>query len=281
MAVVIVTDSGCDLTLDEARSLGVEIVPVWIVIGDTKYRDCVDLEIARFFALTESSEALPKTESPQVEQFAETFQRLTAAGNSVVAILLSSRISQSVANATTAAAPFGDRVRIVDSLSSAGVEYLLVARALELARGGATAATIADSLDPGKMKSVAFFTGPNVGNLGRTGRVAQSVAALSQTLHVYVVLKMNENGAIVPAGQSRDEPHALEIMVDSALRALRGSREMRFCVSHARAPEAARAAAELLRAREPAASEVPIREYTATIALHQGVGAVGIYGIAP
>lgn len=280
MAVVMVTDSGSDLSLNEARSLGVEIVPVWIIIGDKKYRDGVEIDAERFYKLVESSDVPPKTESPHVDQFTSAFERLTAQGDSVVAILLSSAISQSVANATEAAAPFGDRVRIVDSLCSGGGEWLLLGRALELARGGACASDIADALQPSKTPTAVFFTGPHVANLGRTGRVAQAVVSLTETLHVNVVLKFNEAGSIVPAGNSRDEDSAREIMVDACLRALRGRRELRFAVGHANAPDAAQTVVNLLHMREPSVGEVAIHEYPPTIATHQGAGAVGIAAIA-
>jgi DegV family protein with EDD domain len=279
MAVVIVADSGSDLSPDETQRLGVEIVPVWIVIGDKKYRDGVDLDATRFYELTAKADVAPKTESPHEDQFAPVFARLTDAGHSVVAILLSSAFSQSVANATKAAAAYGDRVRIVDSLSSGGVESLLIERALELARSGSSAAEVADALKPSKTPTASFFTGPHVANLARSGRVAQAVASLSETLHVSVVLKINEAGSIVPSGQSRDEASAREIMVDSCVRALRGGAQRRFGISHARAPEAAAAVLELLRAREPSIGDVAIREYTPTIATHLGPGAVGINGI--
>jgi fatty acid-binding protein DegV len=49
MATTIVTDSGCDLSRSEADALGIEIVPVWILFGEERYRDGIDIDRKTFF----------------------------------------------------------------------------------------------------------------------------------------------------------------------------------------------------------------------------------------
>lgn len=280
MPIAVVTDSGSDFTLDEVRELGIDLVPVWVVIGQQRFRDLYEIDYKRFSELVERSTEPPTTQSPSPEQFAEVFARLTGEGKDVVTVLLSSKISKSYENATEAAKQFGGRVHTFDTRSVAGVERLLVIRALELAREGKTAAQIAQTLDPATTHSAAYFTGPNVGALGRTGRVAQSVVTLSDTLHVSVVLKMDEAGSIVASGQSRDQQQAYEIMVDSTLRALHRAETMRVCITHNGVLDIAREVADMIRKQMKSIGEIPIHEFTPTTGLHLGSGAVGVYAIA-
>jgi hypothetical protein len=43
MIVKIVTDSGSNLPADIARELGITVVPIYICIGDKRYRDGIDI----------------------------------------------------------------------------------------------------------------------------------------------------------------------------------------------------------------------------------------------
>ncbi|HTC30652.1 MAG TPA: DegV family protein, partial [Candidatus Acidoferrum sp.] len=44
MGVTIVTDTGSDLVGADATRLGIEVVPLWIVLGEDRYRDGVDID---------------------------------------------------------------------------------------------------------------------------------------------------------------------------------------------------------------------------------------------
>ena len=49
MAVKVVTDSGSDITQDEARQLGIPVVSVYLRFGDKAYRDGVDIDADEFY----------------------------------------------------------------------------------------------------------------------------------------------------------------------------------------------------------------------------------------
>jgi DegV family protein with EDD domain len=201
VSVTVITDTGSDLTGADATRLGIEVVPLWIVLGEDRYRDGIDIDRATFFRRVGAGE-IPTTAPPSPEQFHDVFARVTGAGNDVVAIVLSSGISQTYANALAAAKEFGARVQVVDSLGSAGTETLLALYALELAKRGTSAAEIAKRIDPKALKCATFFAMHDLATLGRSGRLPQAVVALGSLTKVSLVLRYNEEGKIVPAGQS-------------------------------------------------------------------------------
>src|SRR5690606_2849116 len=61
MPVRIVTDSSADRSADEARELGVEIVPLSIRFGSEEFKDGVDLSTSEFYERLTSSAELPET----------------------------------------------------------------------------------------------------------------------------------------------------------------------------------------------------------------------------
>ena len=281
MATTIVTDSGCDLSRSEADGLGIEIVPVWIVFGDERYRDGVDIDRKTFFARTNAGE-IAKTAPATEEQYRETFARIVGAGNEAVMISLSSQISESYQRACSAAAEFGSKVAVVDSRGASGLEALLAIYGKELADKGASTPDIAKKIDPRGLKYAVYFAVPDLTVLGRSGRLPKAVVALGSMLNVSLVLKMNEQGAIGPAGQSFSFEKTVEIMVDAVVRSIDRSPAARIAFGHIEAGDVLASARKALEAKlgHPPAQEL-VHEGSLTVAAHMGPGAIGIFAIVP
>ena len=49
MTIRIVTDSASDISLEEAASLNIEIVPLSIRFGESEYTDLIDLSVSDFY----------------------------------------------------------------------------------------------------------------------------------------------------------------------------------------------------------------------------------------
>lgn len=281
MAVKILTDSGCDFTREEAAQMGVEIVPVYMIYGTTRLRDGVDIDRATFHRRMSAGE-IPTTEPATVDDYKAAFDKAIVAGNDVVLISLSSGISKSYENAAAAAAAFPGKAFVVDSKAAGGYESLLTQLALERAAAGDSAEAIAKRINPSGLKGGSFFSVPDMKALAHSGRLPKAVIALGSMLNVSLVLKMNETGAIAPAGQSFSFDKTCEIMVDAIVRGVERSPQARIAISHIEAPDTAKMLATLLEQKlGHAPRELLIHESTLTLAAHMGKGAVGIFGIVP
>ena len=282
MSVVVITDSGLDLTRDEARKHGIaDVVPVYLLFGAVRLRDGVDIDRATFYRRIKAGEAV-KTEPPSAADFEMAFAGAVSGGNDVVCITLSSQFSQSYASATAAASKFPGRVHVVDSRAACGMEVLLGLRAVELVKNGRSAADVAAAIDPKVCKGLSYFAVPDMHQFANSGRLPKALVALGTMLNVSLVLKINEQGAIGPAGQSRSFEKTCDIMVDAVVRGIARSPAARIAVSHSQAPERAK---QLIAAIEdrlgyPAAFETA-NETACTIAAHLGSGAVGLFAIVP
>jgi DegV family protein with EDD domain len=281
MAVKVLTDSGSDFTREEASRLGVEIVPVYIIFGSERLRDGVDIDTATFNRRTGAGESAA-TEPATIDDYKAAFQRATSDGNEVVMISLSSSISKSYERAHEAAAGFGGKVFVVDSKGASGLECLLVQLAVERAAAGDSAEEIATSIAPAALKHSVFFAVPDMKSLEHSGRLPKAIIALGSMLNVSLMLKMNDAGAIAPAGQSFSFDKTCDMMVEAAVRTMERSPKARFAIAHVEAEETAAKLARLLEEKlgHPPAQEA-IRESALTIAAHLGKGAVGIFGIVP
>lgn len=281
MAVTIVTDSGNDLTPSEANRYGIEVVPVYILFGSERLRDGVDIDRTTYYRRVEAGENVT-TEPARSEDYQAVFNRLVGSGHDVVMIALSSQISKSFEHATAAAASFGDRVKVVDSRGASGLESLLAIYAAERAKAGESAAEIARKIDPATLKTAAYFSVPNMNALGKSGRLPKAVVALGSMLNVSLVLKMNEQGAIAPAGQSRSYDKTTELMVDAVVRTIAHAPNAWVAYSHVHAADTVTKLQKMVEEKlgHPPAKEL-IHESTLTIASHMGEGAIGVFAIVP
>jgi DegV family protein with EDD domain len=162
------------------------------------------------------------------------------------------------------------------------MESLLTLYAVELVRKGLDAAEIAKNIDPSTLRTATFFAVADLSMLGRGGRLPKAVVALGSMLNVSLVLKMNEQGAVGPAGQSFSFDKTCEIMVEAMVRAIERSAGARIAFSHVRAPETAAKLSRLFAEKlgHPPLIEI-VHEAPSTLAAHLGIGAVGIFAIVP
>lgn len=280
MPVSLVLDSTADITPDDGRALGVEIVPILVVVGEQRLRDGIDIDRAALYRRMATVKELPTTEPPTVQAFADAFERQVAAGNDVVAMTVAAKLSGTYANALEAAKAFGIKVRVVDSTSASALFRLQAMEAIAVARAGGDADAVVQAGDRARLRGQAFFAIPDVSFLGRTGRLPKPVVALGGLMGVSLVLRVGDDGTIGLAGQSRSFERSQEIIVDQVVRALGDERALKITIAHANAPEVAATLESLLRSRLRARAEISTAEVGTVISVNIGPGAVGICAIA-
>lgn len=141
MAVIISTDSACDLFPDLYRQYDIEIVPLYISIQDETYQDVFEIGPDDLFRNYEKTRQLPKTSAPPPADFFTLFKKCTARGDQVVHLAMNSKFSSSYQNAVIAAEEF-DGVYVVDTRTLSSAEGLLVLRAADLRDQGKSAEEI-------------------------------------------------------------------------------------------------------------------------------------------
>ncbi len=148
MKIRIITDSAADLPRPCRPE--VTIVPMTVTFGQEQFLDGVDLTYRQFYEKLIEGDTLPITSQINPNQFEEAFRQAAEAGEDVVAVVLSSKLSGTCQSARIAAQEFPDRVYVVDSENAAIGERILVERALELIDQGLEAAAAAERLETEK-----------------------------------------------------------------------------------------------------------------------------------
>lgn len=202
MGVKFIIDSASDVLPGEAKSMGVTHLPLKVIFGEETYEDAVNLSHREFYEKLIASKELPTTCQIPPADFLDAYEKLVSAGDSVVVITISSKLSGTYQSAMMAAADYHGKVFVVDSLSAAVGERILLRRGLELAEQGFDAAAVAAKLDEEKMKVRVVAVLDTLEYLKKGGRISATTALVGTVLSIKPAIKV-EDGLVVMAGKAR------------------------------------------------------------------------------
>lgn len=167
--IAITTDSTCDLPQRFIDENDITVVPLTVLLGDTVYRDGVDIKPDDVYSFVDKTGKLPKTSAVTPAEYFEVFKQLTDEGKKVVHIGFSSGLSSSFQNACVAASEF-DNVFCVDSKTLCTAQGLLVLKACDYRAKGMDAKKIADRVTKLVPKVSATFVLDGLEYLHKGGR---------------------------------------------------------------------------------------------------------------
>ena len=202
MRVTIITDSASDITQAEARQWGITVLPLKTRFGDTEYLDGVTMTHDQFYQRLVESDERPATSQLSPFDYAEAFRRGAQDGAQVLCITLSSRLSGSYQSACIAAEELPGRVTVVDSRNVCVGQRVLVELALQLARAGEGAESIAARLEQERSRVRVIALLDTLEYLRRGGRISAASAVAGTLLSIKPVVAV-EDGAVVVLGKAR------------------------------------------------------------------------------
>jgi DegV family protein with EDD domain len=273
--IKIVTDSTCYLPAALLAEHDISVVPLSVAFGRQVYREGVDIDTETFFAELVRAPDMPQTSQPSGEQFLTAWRPLLEAGHEVVAVLISTGMSGTVASAEAAKTQLGQvPISIVDSLSTAMGLGMQALRAAEWAAAGATRAQIVAALE--RMRDVVriLLVPDTLEYLHRGGRINAAQRWVGTLLRVKPLLEV-ANGVVEPFEQVRTARRALARMVESTVEYLGEDERPWLAVMHSRSPEAAAQLHQMLQDHYPRARYFSA-EIGPIVGAHIGPGGSGI-----
>lgn len=187
------------------------VVPLTINFGSESYADNVEMDHNTFYKKLVESEVLPTTSQPTPDSFAKAFEEAVNAGDEVVVITISSRLSGTYQSANIAAADFEGKVFVVDSYTVTIGAGILVERAVKLADEGKSAAEIAAALEKEKENIRVFAVVDTLEYLKKGGRVSAAVAFAGGLLNFKPVIAIAD-GVVQSITKGRGNKQANQLM---------------------------------------------------------------------
>lgn len=270
----IITDSTADIPEDQARSLGITVVPAILTIENQTYEDGKDLSRSEFYRLLPELSEPPTTAAPSPQAFTKAYARALAAGaQRILSIHLASKLSGMINVASNAARAFEGIVHVFDSGQvSLGLGFqVLEAASVALSSAPFEAVLSAARRAQERVRLIAMLD--TLEYVKRSGRVSWLTAGLGNLLSIKLLIELVD-GVIDRLGQVRTRRRGLDELLSIAQS---WGPLKHLAVLHTAVPEKA---AQLLE-RLPFASETPpmIVDATTAIGVHTGPGAVGLAGM--
>lgn len=269
--VAVVTDSAASLPPALARTWGIRVVPLHVIVdGQARLEGeqvSSDEVLAAMLARSEVS-----TSQPSVAQFEDAFSLAAEDGAThVVAVLISGTMSGTVDGARAAAENVQVPVTVVDSASIAmGTGFAAIAAA-SVARSGGTADAVAQAARDVAASARCIFTVDTLEHLKRGGRVSPAIAAVGSVFNVRPVLEV-EDGEVVMVDRVRSTQRARAAVMERADRAIAHMRRPAAAVMVLGEGKFGDEAATGLEARHPGLAMLVRTPVSAVLASHTGPG---------
>jgi len=212
--IKLITDSTAYLDRSFAEKHHIEIIPLTVHFEDTVTPEGFPGEFDDFFQRLANSKAFPTTSQPAVGAYKEAYDRALAAGQEVIVLTISSKLSGTYNSASTAAnLVAGSKISVVDTLTAAANLKVLIELALKLIAQGVPRNEVVQALEEGKKHTGIFLTVGTLEYLKRGGRLSNTEAFLGSLLNIKPIIALVE-GKLEPVAKVRGRKKAIEKLIE-------------------------------------------------------------------
>ncbi len=191
--ICIVTDSTASLPAETVAKYGIKVIPLGIAFGDETFRDGVDITSEEFMRRLKAAKQLPHTSQPSIGDVVTVFEEIAPTCDSVIAILLSSKLSGTYSSAVTAADMVDhDKITVIDSLNVYMGLGFMVQRAAEAAAEGKQPDEIVQIVKALIPKMHIILALDTLEYLRRGGRIGGGAAFVGGLLNIKPLLQVKD-----------------------------------------------------------------------------------------
>lgn len=213
--VAIMTDSNSGITQDEAKELGVYVLPMPFMIGEETYFEDISLTQEGFYEKLKGGDDI-STSQPSPEQVMNMWDEILKEYDQIVHIPMSSGLSGSCQTAMMLAGEeaYEGKVFVVDNQRISVTQRQSVLDAKMLAKAGKSGEEILDKLMEVKMHSSIYIMLDTLFYLKKGGRITPAAAALGTLLKLKPVLQI-QGEKLDAFAKARTTGQAKTIMINA------------------------------------------------------------------
>lgn len=220
--IAIVTDSNSGITQQQAKDMGVYVLPMPFMIDGETYFEDVNLTVSEFFKKLEEGADI-STSQPTPDSVMGLWDELLKEYDSIVHIPMSSGLSGTCQTAFMLAQDYDGRVNVVDNQRISITQRQSVLDAKELISRGMSAGQIKDFLVEDKFNSSIYIMVDTLKYLKKGGRITPAAAAFGEILKIKPVLQI-QGEKLDAFSKVRSVKQAKSVMV----KAIKNDMEQRF-----------------------------------------------------
>lgn len=275
--IAIVTDSNSGISQEQAREMGIHVLPMPFLIDGKEYLDGIDLFHKDFYEYLEK-DADVSTSQPSPEAVMKLWDKLLEEYDEIIHMPMSSGLSGSCQTARMLAEDYDGRVEVVDNQRISVTMVHALMDAVNLVKAGKSAAQVREILESEALQSSIYITVTTLKYLKKGGRITPAAAALGTMLKLKPVLQI-QGDKLDSFAKVRTMNAAKRTMID----AVRSDLENRFvgcrmqiAVAHTNNEAAALEFKKELEEEFPGYPGIITAELSLSIACHIGDGALAV-----
>ena len=193
MKIAIVTDSTSGITEEEARQLGVFVLPMPVSIDGQEYLEGVDLE-REFFLRKQEQGARITTSQPSPAAVEALWNQLMENYDQILYLPMTSGLSGSYATASGLAQDWEGKVAVVNTRRISVPLWQMVEDARTLVGKGLALEEICRRLEENACNASIYIMPITLEYLKRGGRVTPAAAAIGTVLNIKPILQIQGGG---------------------------------------------------------------------------------------
>lgn len=277
--VAVVTDSNSGITQNEAKELGIKVLPMPFMINEETFFEDITLTQEAFYERLEGG-ANVVTSQPSPESVMNLWKEILAEYDEIVYIPMSSGLSGSCQSAIMLSEDFDGKVQVVNNQRISVTQRQSALDAKLLTERGMDAAAIKDFLEKDKFNSSIYIMLDTLYYLKKGGRITPAAAAIGTILKLKPVLQI-QGDKLDAFAKARTISQGKSIMIN----AIRNDMENRFGgadadniwleVAYTKNLDAAKQFAEELLKEFPGFDMV-INPLSLSVACHIGPGSLAV-----
>ena len=216
MSYQIITDSGCDLSLEMYEKLGVAVVPLCLNFRSEERRDLSEKCIKELYDAMRGGETA-STAAINPREWEVEIEKVLAAGEDALVLAFSSGLSTTYQSAVIAANELmekypGRTVKVVDTLCASRGEGMFVWYACQKRDSGMSLEELYRWCEDNKLHLCHWFTVDDLVYLKRGGRVSAATALLGSMLQIKPVLHVDNEGHLISVSKVRGRKASIEAL---------------------------------------------------------------------
>ena len=184
--VKIITDSTSDLSKELLEKYNIDVIPLYIHLGEEEYKDGEEIGIKDAFKWSDENKTTPKTAACSIDDAVKAIEPYKESGDDVIIFTISGEMSSTLQVMKMAAEEleYEDHVFVIDSRNLSTGIGLLIMEAAVMAEEGKTAQEIVDQINEYIPKSRASFVIDTLTYLARGGRCSAVAALVGGMLNI-------------------------------------------------------------------------------------------------
>ena len=187
--IAIVTDSNSGITQNQAKELGIYVLPMPFMVNEETYFEDINLTQDEFYQMLANGDDVV-TSQPSPESVMNLWDDLLKEYDEIVHIPMSSGLSGSCQSAIMLSEDYEGRVQVANNQRISVTQRQSALDAVKLAEEGKNAKEIKEFLEADKFNSSIYIMLDTLYYLKKGGRITPAAAALGTLLRLKPVLQI-------------------------------------------------------------------------------------------